>query len=160
MATAPDELSSIVLCWSIPPGEPFPAEHHGAPVCVVAAVYSGLPEDGEAVVQPLRGLATPLIDLSGPWPWVGLQSGFDALFPKGGLYYWKSKVLAELTDIAIDEIVGYGERDAVCGHRHLARRRMGPSASTTPPAAGLGFLVTGGVSWSDRRRRRGPCLGP
>ena len=46
--------------------------------------YSGSVEDGEPVVQPLRELAEPLIDLSGPWPWLGLQSGFDALFPKGG----------------------------------------------------------------------------
>ena len=154
MATAPDELSSIVLCWSIPPGEPFPAEHHGAPVCVVAAVYSGSPEDGEAVVQPLRELATPLIDLSGPWPWVGLQSGFDALFPKGGLYYWKSKALAELTDAAIDEIVGYGERrptpitDIVIWHHGGAMSRVGET-DTAYGGRDAGFLVTGEVSWSD-----------
>ena len=96
------ELGAIF--WSIPPGEPFPPELHGAPVVIVAGAYAGPVSEGEAVVQPLRELAEPLLDLSGPWPWVGLQSGFDALFPKGGFYYWKSRALAELTDDAIEEI--------------------------------------------------------
>jgi FAD/FMN-containing dehydrogenase len=106
------------------------------------------------VVQPLRELATPLIDLSGPWPWVGLQSGFDALFPKGGLYYWKSKALAELTDDAIDEIVGYGERrptpitDIVIWHHGGAMSRV-PEADTAYGGRDAGFLVTGEVSWAD-----------
>ena len=36
-------------------------------------------------MQPLRELAEPLLDLSGPWPWLGLQSAFDPFFPKGAL---------------------------------------------------------------------------
>src|SRR6266496_3202719 len=36
MASAPDELSSVAICWSVPPHEPFPPEHHGSPVVVVA----------------------------------------------------------------------------------------------------------------------------
>ena len=110
MASAPEELSSVAICWSVPPGEPFPEEHHGKAVLVVAAAYAGTVEDGEPVVQPLRELGEPLIDLSGPWPWLGLQSGFDALFPKGGLYYWKSRALADLTDAAIDDIVEFASR--------------------------------------------------
>jgi hypothetical protein len=56
MASAPEELSSIVLLWSVPPDEPFPPEQHGKPVVVVAGCYSGSVEEGEAVVQPLREL--------------------------------------------------------------------------------------------------------
>src|SRR6185437_9877421 len=56
VTTAPDELSSIMLLWSVPPAEPFPPEHHGKPVVVVAACYSGSLEDGEPVIQPLREL--------------------------------------------------------------------------------------------------------
>ena len=39
MAAAPEELSSLALCWSVPPHEPFPPELHGTPVVVVAAAY-------------------------------------------------------------------------------------------------------------------------
>ena len=57
MAQAPEELSSLAFFWNVPAHEPFPPEHHGKPVLILAAVYSGSVEDGERVVQPLRELA-------------------------------------------------------------------------------------------------------
>src|SRR5881396_1833163 len=110
VSSAPNELSSVALCWSVPPHEPFPPELHGRPAVVIAASYAGAVEEGEPVIQPLRELGEPLIDLSGPWPWLGLQSGFDPLFPKGGFYYWKSRALAELSDAAIEDIAEFAER--------------------------------------------------
>jgi FAD/FMN-containing dehydrogenase len=154
MATAPDELSSLALCWSVPPGEPFPAEAHGAPVVVIAGVYSGTVEDGEPVVQPLRELGEPLVDVSGPWPWLGLQSGFDPLFPKGGFYYWKSRAVAELTDEAIDDIADWAVRrptpltDLTIWHHGGAISRV-PESETAYGGRDATFLVTGEVSWSD-----------
>ncbi len=154
IATAPDELSSISLCWSVPPGEPFPRELHGAPAWIVAGVYSGSVEDGEPVVQPLRKLGEPLLDLSGPWPWLALQSGFDALFPKGNLYYWKSRALAELSDAAIDEIADFAGRrpspqtDIVVWHNGGAMSRVGET-ETAYGGRDASFLVTGETSWSD-----------
>jgi FAD/FMN-containing dehydrogenase len=154
MATAPDELSSLALCWSVPPGPPFPPETHGAPTLVVAAVYSGSVEDGEPIVQPLRELGEPLVDASGPWPWLGLQSGFDALFPKGGLYYWKSRAVAELTDAAIDDIVDWGMRrpspltDLTIWHHGGAMQQV-PESETAYGGREATFLVTGEVSWTD-----------
>jgi len=68
MASAPDDLSSVAFCWSVPAAEPFPPEHHERPVLVIAAVYAGSVEDGEPIVQPLRELAVPVVDLSGPEP--------------------------------------------------------------------------------------------
>jgi FAD/FMN-containing dehydrogenase len=154
MAQAPDELSSIAILWSVPAEEPFPPEHHGKPVFVVAAVYSGSVEDGEPVVQPLRELAEPLVDVSGPWPWLGLQSGFDALYPKGGLYYWKSRALAELPDEAIDEIAAWAKRrptsetDIAIWHHGGAMSRADETA-TAYAGREAPFLVTGEASWTD-----------
>jgi FAD/FMN-containing dehydrogenase len=154
MDTAPEELSAIALCWSVPPGEPFPAEHHGKPVLVVAGTYAGSVEDGEAVVQPLRELGQPLIDLSGPWPWLGLQSGFDALFPKGGFYYWKSRALAELPAAAIDDIADFALRrpspltDIVVWHNGGAMSRVGEN-DTAYGGRDARFLVSGEASWDD-----------
>lgn len=152
--TAPDELSSIVLLWSVAPGDPFPPEHHGKPVAVVACCYSGSVEDGEAVVQPLRELGEPLIDLSGPWPWLGLQSGFDPLFPKGAFYYWKSRTLAELTDEAIALIIDHAGRrpspltDIIVWHNGGAMSRVN-EADTAYGGREASFLVTGEASWGD-----------
>jgi FAD/FMN-containing dehydrogenase len=154
MATAPDELSSLALVWSVPPEEPFPPHAHGAPVVVIAGVYAGSVEDGEPVIQPLRELGEPLVDLSGPWPWLGLQSGFDALFPDGGFYYWKSRALSELTDATIAEIAEWGARrpspltDLTIWHHGGAMSRVAEN-ETAYGGRDTTFLVTGEVSWSD-----------
>jgi FAD/FMN-containing dehydrogenase len=154
MASAPDELSSLAFFWNVPAHEPFPPEHHGKPVVILAAVYSGSVEDGEPVVQPLRELAQPLIDLSGPWPWLGLQSGFDALFPAGELRYWKSRAFAELPEQAIDEIADWAARrpttltDITIWHHGGAMSRVGET-ETAYAGRDAPFLVTGEVSWTD-----------
>jgi hypothetical protein len=154
MASAPEELSSLAIFWSIPAHEPFPPEIHGTPVLIVAAVYSGSVEDGEPVVQPLRELAQPVIDLSGPWPWLGLQAGFDELFPKGRLYYWKSRALAELSDAAIDEIANFAARrptpltDIVMWHHGGALSRVAET-ETAYGGRNAPYLVTAEVSWTD-----------
>jgi FAD/FMN-containing dehydrogenase len=154
---APDELSSLAICWSIPSEPPFPPELHGTPVFVVAAVYSGSVEDGEPVVQPLRELAEPVADLSGPWPWLGLQSGFDAMFPAGQFRYWKSRALSELTEAAIDDIADFASRrpspltDIVVWHHGGAMSRVGET-ETAYGGRDAVFLVTGEASWSDSAR--------
>lgn len=154
VAAAPNEVSSIVLCWSVPPHEPFPPEHHGRPVVVVAASYAGPVEEGEPVMQGLRELGEPLIDMSGPWPWLGLQSGFDALYPKGGLYYWKSRALAELSDAAIDDIIDFAARrpspltDIVVWHNGGAIAEVGDT-ETAYAGREANYLVTGEASWDD-----------
>jgi FAD/FMN-containing dehydrogenase len=154
MAAAPEELSSLAFFWNVPEHEPFSPEDHGKPVLIVAAVYSGSVEDGEAVVHPLRELARPVIDLSGPWPWLGLQSGFDALFPKGQFRYWKSRAFAELPQEAIDEIADWGARrptpltDITIWHHGGAMSRIGET-ETTYAGRDAPFLVTGEASWTD-----------
>ena len=56
-------------------------------------------------MQPLRELATPLLDLSGPMPFTALQAAFDPFFPKGRFYYWKSTNVHDLSDACIDTIL-------------------------------------------------------
>jgi FAD/FMN-containing dehydrogenase len=154
MATAPEEVSSVALCWSVPPHEPFPPEHHERPVLVVAGVYCGDVEEGESVVQPLRELGEPVVDVSGPWPWLGLQSGFDALFPKGGLRYWKSRALGELTADAIDDLADFAARrpapltDITIWHHGGAMSRVGET-DTAYAGRDTPYLVTAESSWTD-----------
>jgi FAD/FMN-containing dehydrogenase len=154
MAAAPEELSSLAICWSIPPSEPFPPELHGTPIVAIAAAYCGPVEEGERVVQPLRELAQPVFDASGPWPWLGLQSGFDAIFGPGELRYWKSRALGELSDEAIGEILEFAGRrpspltDVVIWHHGGAMGRVGET-DTAYGGRDAPFLVTAEANWSD-----------
>ena len=157
MAAAPEEVSSIALLWGVPEHEPFPPEHHGAPVVVVAAPYARPVEEGESVLQPLRELGEPLIDLSGPWPWLGLQSGFDDLFPKGEYHYWKSRGIADLDEAAIDTIATLGEErptsttDLAIWHHGGAMSRVGET-DTAYGGRDTPFLFTAEVNWTDPGR--------
>ena len=79
---------------------------------ILAAVYAGDAAEGERVLQPLRELATPLLDLSGTMPYATLQGAFDPFFPKGWLYYWKSLYLDRLDDEAMSAIIALRRRAA------------------------------------------------
>lgn len=101
MPSAPDELMALAICWNAPRGEPIPEAHRGAPVIVVVGCWCGPLDEGDKAVQPLRKIATPIADLSGPMPYVEAQQLFDSDYPKGLRYYWKSLYLNELSDDVI-----------------------------------------------------------
>jgi FAD/FMN-containing dehydrogenase len=106
MATARDEIGgSLVEFSTIPHSPDYPEEHWGARVMAVAGVWAGPAEEGERALQPLRELATPLLDFSGRMPYCDVQKLYDGLFPKGKhRAYFKSVYLNGLSDAMIDEI--------------------------------------------------------
>lgn len=103
MLQAPDEVTSDFFFWTIPVHENFPPELHGQDVVIPTCVYSGPADEGERVLQPLRELATPVLDTSGPRPFVEVQQTFDPFLPMGELqHYWKALYL----DRWDDEVAG------------------------------------------------------
>jgi hypothetical protein len=109
MAEAPEELSSNALLWSVPAVPAFPAELHGRPVVVLATLHPSDVAAGERLTRPLRRLGAPLLDLSGPMPYVMAQAAFDPFFPYGTRrYYWKGIDLLGLDDAVIDRLLAAG----------------------------------------------------
>ena len=106
MATAPDEIGGSLVEFSTIPEDPaYPRETWNAKVMALAGVWAGTAEEGERAVEPLRHLATPLLDFSGRMKYCEVQKLYDGLFPKGGnRAYFKSMYIEELSDQAIDEI--------------------------------------------------------
>ncbi len=106
IASAPDEVGSLVSQGRFPADEMFPAELHGQRFVFVAACYAGETGEGERIVQPLRELAEPVLDLSGVIPFTTLQSFWDEEYPAGELrYYWRAMYLDDLDDAAFDRLV-------------------------------------------------------
>jgi FAD/FMN-containing dehydrogenase len=103
----PEEVAPIAFTGSVPEMEGIPAEAAGRPMLAVAAAYVGPPDEGERHLRPLRGLATPIADLSGRMPYTQLQQFLDEDYPRGRHYYWKSAALAELSDAVIDVVAEY-----------------------------------------------------
>ena len=105
-STAPDEAMSRAVFWWMPEDPNLPPAVHNQHVFIVGAIYTGSPDKGQQVLQPLRELGTPLLDLGAEMPFRMFQAAFDPFFPKGQLAsYWKSVYLDELSDDLIDLIV-------------------------------------------------------
>jgi len=105
MVRAPEELTVLASLWSAS-DEPFiPQDHRGSPVIMVLGCYSGPFARGEEIIRPLREIGKPIVDLSGPRRFVDVQKYFDADYPDGMLYYWKSAYLRDLTDEVIDALI-------------------------------------------------------
>ncbi|HTW26775.1 MAG TPA: FAD-binding oxidoreductase [Acetobacteraceae bacterium] len=101
MDTAPDELGAYAALVTTPDGQPATA---------IIACWCGDLAEGERVLRPVRGFATPLLDAIQPMPFPAMQSLLDPAFPEGTRNYWKSSFLRELSDQAIDTIVDHGNR--------------------------------------------------
>jgi len=151
LTTAPEEFTPFGVFWTIPEG--FPPALVGRPMVAVAGVYAGPVEEGERLIQPLRTLATPLMDMSGPMPFTVVQSAFDSFYPKGLLQYWKSTYFNELSDALIDALCTLAaERPSPLTGMNIwpqggAVARVGAEETAFGPR--LPFMVSFESNWTD-----------
>ena len=117
-ATAPDEVSTLMAFGQIPPDEHFPEHLHRKPFTLLGGLYAGPVSAGRRALQPLIDFGTPLLNFSGVKPYIEAQQTFDADYPDGLRYYWKSLNLTRLDDAAIERIV------------HHARQQVSPFSTT------------------------------
>ena len=107
MTHAPEELGVLVTLWSAPDEPYVQKEYRGAPAVIVLGCYSGLLADGAEVIRPLREIADPIADLSSRQLFLDVQRFFDADYPDGRFYYWKSIYLEDLSDEVIAATVDH-----------------------------------------------------
>jgi hypothetical protein len=106
----PDELYGFFAFLKVPPGPPFPEELHAKTMCGIVWAYCGPLDKVEEAFRPIRKFRSPKFELTGPMPYVALQSMFDAIYPPGDQWYWRGDFLAQIPDAAIDEHIKFGER--------------------------------------------------
>ncbi len=127
-AVAPRELTSVAVLRRAPPAPWLPKEVHGQFIAAIFVCHTGNPADGEALVAPLRKVASPIADIVVRRPYAQMQSLLDATQPKGRRYYWKSHYLPavdrRMADLAVEHA------------RHIA----------TPHSAILLFQIGGALS--------------
>lgn len=103
----PEDINGWFGFHHVPPVPMFPQEHHLKKVCMVTWCYTGDLDRAEEVFKPIRQWETPLMDFAGPIPWPALQSMFDALYPPGLQWYWRTDFVKEISDQAVDLHVKY-----------------------------------------------------
>jgi hypothetical protein len=147
-ADLPDELSTQAAFIHAPDGS-------GTKLCGLAVCHCG--EDhakAEEDIAPLRSFGSPAADMVQRMPYPTINTGVDWLFPKGALSYWKSAFLSDLSEAAVDVIVGAFERApselcaVVVEDFHGAATRVEATA-TAYPHRQPGFNLLLISSWTD-----------
>ncbi len=155
MVSSPDEVSSEALLWSIPDVEAFPEEARGKRIVGLPAMYSGDPEKGQRVLQPLREIGEPVIDMSGQYPFAAVQGMFDWAFPKHERnYYFKSTDLRSLDDEVIKAIVSKGKERPVPSMlvaiwHYGGKMNRVPAEDTAFGSRDTSFLLSVDSVWDD-----------
>ncbi|PSJ59445.1 FAD-binding oxidoreductase [Pseudaminobacter soli (ex Li et al. 2025)] len=154
LAASPEEYS----CWAVmrqaPPLPFLPAEWHGKEILVLAMCYCGSIEEGEKAAARMRAIGKPIADVVGPNPFVGWQQAFDPLLAPGARNYWKSHDFAELSDAAIDLLLGAvrelpgPECEIFIGYVGGAASRV-PAGATAFPQRLPHFVMNVHARWRD-----------
>ncbi len=143
----PDDLMFVAGCVHAPDGS-------GVPLAAVGVCHSGTLEQAEADLKPVLEFGSPALSMIGPMPYEAVCQMLDDAYPKGGLNYWKSTFLSELSDDAIEVMV---ERFASCPspmtamiveHFHGEVTRVPVEATAVPHRQpGYNLVITG--IWMD-----------
>lgn len=130
-ANADDELRVHAGLLHAPDGS-------GAKLVALVVGHCGELSAAAQAVRRIKEFGSPILDTVGPMQYCALNSMFDADLPKGALNYWKSSLLQELSDEAIDTLV---QSFAVCPapqsfvmleNFHGAMSRVAPEATAFP----------------------------
>ena len=106
LAQAPDEAVSINITATVLPPAPFLPEFlHFKKVIMFTGIYVGDAIEGEAILQPLRELAEPLVDQTGVVPFADYQKTLDPMVPDHVRVYGTSLYFDVLTDEVIDQLL-------------------------------------------------------
>ena len=107
---SPPELTLVCMMRPAPPAPWLPKEMHGKPIVAILACFTGKPEDGEALVAPIKAFRKPIGDVLVRRPYAQLQSLLDGTQPKGRRYYWKSEYLARVEPALCDKVIEHAAR--------------------------------------------------
>jgi FAD/FMN-containing dehydrogenase len=140
-ASLPDEQTLFAGLIHAPDGS-------GTKLAAMVTCHCGPLEEGEVAMRSLKEFGSPVMDALGPMPYSQLNGMLDAAYPKGALNYWKSSFLAQLSDEAIDTMIGCFARcptpmgQLLLEHFHGAATRIEPSDTAFPHRAeGHNLLV-------------------
>ena len=96
VTTEPDEVNTIAGFLTSP---------EGIKVAAIAACHCGPIDQAEEALAALRTFGPPVADQLAVMPYTAFQQALDGSFPRGRRYYWKSTMIRDLTDEAIDRLV-------------------------------------------------------
>ena len=98
---APRAYGGFPLFNQAPPLPFMPEGRVGEPLCAVMHCWTGDEDEGNALIESFRQVATPVAEHVGVMPFADVNALFDGLVPRGLQHYWKAAFVTDLTDDAI-----------------------------------------------------------
>jgi FAD/FMN-containing dehydrogenase len=131
VADAPREVRLILGSMVLPAAPYFPETIHDRRVAICIACYAGDPDEGRAVLEPLRGrLGDPLFDSLRLRSYAAFQRAGES---RGSMRtHLRSQYLTSLSDAAVETVTEWAERAPSAGATVFVSPRSG--AETDPPA--------------------------
>ncbi len=151
---APDELATAFALFPAPP-EPFiPPSLHNRTVLGILTCYCGDVDKGIRVVEPLKRIGPPAVDLVGPMPYLDMQALLDPTAPAGWRWYNTGDHLDRLTDAAIGTLVEHAPQDLAPLTQAIVFRHGGAVSSVPDDATAFGnrqspYLLHPLAAWQD-----------
>ena len=105
----PDDVSGWIGVTQIPAAAPFPEHLWSRKAVITTWCYSGPHDRADAALAAVRDFGDPVLVGLAPMPYSVLQTAFDALLPKGLLWYWKVDFFEQITEEAIAVHRRFGE---------------------------------------------------
>ncbi|MDQ6899219.1 MAG: FAD-binding oxidoreductase [Candidatus Dormibacteraeota bacterium] len=146
--SVPDDLTAFFGFGHAPDGS-------GSKLCNLIVCHAGDDEEkAEQDVKTLHEFGPPVLDLIQRMPYPIMNTLVDEGFPRGGLNYWKSAFLTELSAEAVAKMMEAFESSptTMCGllveHIHGAATRVDPRA-TAFPHRHPGYSFTIFSQWTD-----------
>jgi FAD/FMN-containing dehydrogenase len=134
LPSLPEELSGWIALLTVPPAPPFPEELWGRKACGIVWCYTGRHDRADEVLEPVRSYGSPLLVGLMPMPFNVLQGAFDALYPPGLQWYWRTDFFSEISDVAIDVHRRFGEQ-LPTGHSTMHLYPIDGAAGRVPASA-------------------------
>jgi FAD/FMN-containing dehydrogenase len=142
MASAPETLNGWFAFVTVPPVDPFPEHLRLQKMCGVVWCWAGPPNEADEAFAPVRDLK-PDLDGIQPMPLPVINSAFDALYPPGDQWYWRTHLVKEIPDAAIEQ------------HLHFAANLPTPKSTMHmyPVDAAASRVEGGDTAWPNREAR-------
>lgn len=151
---APDEIATAIAFFPAPP-EPFvPVSLQGQTVLGIMACHCGDVDKGLRLVEPLKEMGPPAVDLIGTMPYVDMQALLDPTAPPGWNWYNTGEHLDGLTDEAIETLVGHAPQGLTPLTQAIVFRHGGAvsrvsEADTAFSNRGPAYLLHPLAAWED-----------
>ena len=153
MAEAGDDLGGGLAIANAPPAPFVPESLHGAPIAMVAVLWTGAPAEAGAAIAPLRAL-DPVVEAVGRMPYAELQGMFESPEPFSARIHGRGGFLGDLPPEVVGLLAEHHERKPAMQGSILLQPLGGAFARRPDGATPLGrrdapWAWQAGSAWFD-----------